>query len=165
MSDVFVEQLVKREDDKSKIRKILYATIGGVVSVLSIGFLFQFAIIIVPLVGLAVYYLFRRENIEYEYIFTSGELDIDKIINQSSRKRIMSLNVREIELMVKFDLEDKYGEFKNITKVLDFSSGTQSEDRYIALFKREQDRVKMIFDPNEQVFKSIKAYIPNKIKK
>ena len=48
---------------------------------------------------LAIYFSFRlakKLEIEYEYTFTNGELDIDKIIAQRKRKRLISFNVNQI---------------------------------------------------------------------
>ncbi len=165
MSDVFVEQLVKREKNKqASVKKVVYIFLALVFSVLIFLFVPSLALFLIPLVWMGVYFLLRRENLEFEYIFTSGILDIDKIINQTSRKRLFSIDVREIHIMVKKSAEVSYGEFKNFNKEYDFSSGLEKENTYVFIFKHEQELIKIIFEPDEKVLKSIRMYIANKIK-
>ena len=38
------------------------------------------------------YRLITNMNVEYEYIVTNGEMDIDKIIAKRSRKRLLTVN-------------------------------------------------------------------------
>ncbi len=165
MSDVFVEQLVKREKNKqASIKKGLYIFIALILSVLIFLFVPSFGIFLIPLFWMGAYFLIRRENVEYEYIFTSGELDIDKIINQTSRKRMFTIDIREIHIMAKKSSESSYGEFRNFNKEYDFSSGVENENTYVFIFKHEQQLIKISFEPDEKVLKSIRMYIANKIK-
>ena len=63
----------------------------------------NFMTIIVMLVsgGLAYgfYVLKNNQRIEYDYTFTNGVLDIAKIINNSKRKRLLSMNVKDFEVV------------------------------------------------------------------
>ncbi len=166
MSDIFVEQLVKRKKNKrSSLKKILIIFAGVISTFLAIEFLFAFSFILIALIWFGVYHFYVRENVEYEYSFTSGELDIDKIMNRSSRKRILTVDVRDFEVMVKKNLENQNKELNNFTKVFDYSSGEINENIYIAIFRKDKERVKLIFEPNEKTLNSIRMYIPNKIKR
>ena len=51
--------------------------------------------------GLAygAYVLKNNQRIEYDYTFTNGILDIAKIINNSKRKKLLSLDVKEFEVV------------------------------------------------------------------
>ena len=46
-----------------------------------------------------IYNLGLSINVEYEYCFTNGALDVDKIIAARKRKRLTELNARDIEIM------------------------------------------------------------------
>ena len=87
--DVFVEQLVRRRiTAKDMFLSIIYV-------VLAIA-LFFFLVFLMPvmfgeitslpgaILGLAViygaYYIISNMSIEYEYIVTNGEIDVDKVI-------------------------------------------------------------------------------------
>lgn len=48
--------------------------------------------------GIAVgsYFLKDRMMVEYEYTYTAGELDFDKVIGDKRRAKVVSLNIRDI---------------------------------------------------------------------
>lgn len=47
--------------------------------------------------------LTKRLSIEYEYIFVNHDMDIDKIIGKSSRKRMVSIKLSEVEEFGAYD--------------------------------------------------------------
>lgn len=60
------------------------------------------AIVVTLVFGGLAYGCFVAKNnqrIEYDYTFTNGILDIAKVINNSKRKRLLSTNVREFEII------------------------------------------------------------------
>ncbi|MDR1665348.1 MAG: hypothetical protein LBR83_10600, partial [Clostridiales bacterium] len=80
MNDVFKEQIVKRKATTADMAK----KVGLVVAVIAVFFiassiqvLFQFALYITVAAAFGAYVLMGRLNLEYEYIYTNGELDID----------------------------------------------------------------------------------------
>jgi len=54
-------------------------------------------------------------------------------------------------------------EFDGFEKTLDYSSGEAGENTYAALFNYNNQKVKMIFEPNEAILKGIFYYIPRKL--
>ena len=94
---------------------------------------------------------------------TNDELDIDVIMNQSSRKRALTVEIRGIEAMALYKDKKDDKSFNKYEKTLDFSSGTMKDNTYVFLYKHKEKGVRVIFEPNESIFKAIKRYIPNKI--
>lgn len=81
----------------------------------------------------------RNFNLEYEYIFTNGELDIDIVKAQTTRKRMVSLSCKSIELMASD---------QNMTFKRDFEDGVFAK-KYDAVFDRSQGRIyHVIFSVN-----------------
>ena len=168
MNDVFNEQLVARKpNQKDLIQKIGIGAAGAVLIfvALNVQALMGFILPIIAVIIVGVVFLFRRYNIEYEYVFTNGDLDVDKIINKSKRKNALSVNVRSFETMVPVSNKDYEKEVSRFTKLYDFSSGTVKENTYAAIFDKDKERCKMIFEPDEQMFKAIRTYIPRIVKK
>lgn len=168
MNDVFNEQLVARKpNQKDLLKKVGIIGVGIIVifAALTIEFLMAFIVPVIIVIIVGVVFLMRRYNIEYEYVFTNGELDIDRITNKSRRKQVLSVNVKSFETMVPAGNKNYESEISHFTKLYDFGSGTVTENTYIAIFDKDKERVKMIFEPNEQMFKAIRAYIPRIIKK
>jgi len=165
--DIFNEQLVVRQPTKKDLFKkiglviLLIVILGLLVSLPSL-IRFMPYIVVVLIVILVV--LFKRMNIEYEYIFTNGELDIDKIINKSKRKSVVSIHVNRFKIMAPIMNKDYEKDLASYTKLYDFSSGQVSESTYGVIYEIGDQRVKMIFEPNEKMFKAIRRYIPKSIK-
>ena len=93
--DTFLEKLVTKRrtfSDNLTTFGILMAGIILVLVSLSIQLLNQLGVGLLIAVGVAylTYRFISARNIEYEYIVTNGDLDIDKIISRRKRKRIFS---------------------------------------------------------------------------
>ncbi len=166
-NDVFKEQLVEKQKNSKDTMKKVGIGVAGVILIFIVTMLPLVQNFLLP-IGAAIIWvmviLIRRYNIEYEYIFTNGELDVDKIMNRSKRKRAFSIDVRKFNVFVKADHADAPREISQSAKVLDFSSGTVNENTYYAVFEHEGKKTQMIIEPNETLFDSIKMYIPRKIK-
>lgn len=166
MGDVFNEQLVEKKNSM-KDNLIRAAIVVGAILLMFICFMIQFlAGFIVPIVVVIIIgagFLMRRLNVEYEYVFTSGDLDIDKIFNKNKRKKFLSIDVRKIEIMAPVDSKDHARELSNFQKVVDCSSGVKKDNTYAAMLVRDGKKEKLILEPNEKMLKAIKKYIPRKI--
>ena len=87
MDDFYTEQLIKKQaDSKDTLKKV------GLIALTVVSVLLVFVIpvgIILPVVMIVIDVLmFRNLNVEYEYVFVNGDLDIDKIMNKARRKRM-----------------------------------------------------------------------------
>ena len=168
MNDIFNEQLVARKPNQKDLMKKVAIVAGGAAAffaALTVEFLMGFILPIIVIVIVAVVFLMRRYNVEYEYVFTNGDLDIDKITNKSRRKQAISVNVRSFETMVPANKKEYEREVSQFTKLLDFGSGSITDETYIVIFEQNKERIKMIIEPNEQMFKAIRTYIPRIVKK
>ena len=160
MSDYYTEQLVKKQAGIKDI--VIKAALVAVtiVSVL-IVFLFPFGIILPVLAVILDVLMFRRLNVEYEYLFVNGDLDIDKIMNKSKRKRVFSMNVSDLEMLAPADAVE-LRQYQN-AKVYDYSSGT-GQARVYALITANQGEVKKIlFEPNETIVEGFFLMAPRKV--
>ena len=102
--DIFIEQLYEmRQTGSSLLKKIAILALGAI---LIFALLFVAIFIYPPLasvlfllafgVAYLAYFLCGRLNVEYEYILTSGIIDIDRITNRRNRKRMLSFNCADI---------------------------------------------------------------------
>ncbi len=154
MGDVFKEQLVKKKfNSKDKLMRALIIA-GALVIVAAsmfIPFLQGFLLIIIVAAAFLAYYLLSQQNIEYEYIYTNGELDIDCIFNKSKRKRVFSGNVKDFELMAHVDNKNQAGSFGACAETKDFSSGVVGKDTFAFSTQYKGKLIKVIFEPNEML--------------
>lgn len=165
INDVFKEQLVSRKTNSKDTMKKIGMILLGVVIIALISLVFPaFSIVSVIFVGWIEFVLIRRFNLEFEYIFTNGELDIDKIYNKLKRKHALTIDVRSFVVMTKMNNPALKSEIGNINQVVDYSTGEITDSTYAAVYEQEGKRIQLIFEPNETLFNAIRAYIPKKIK-
>jgi hypothetical protein len=164
VGDIFKEQLVSKKRT-AKDGMITALVILAAILLVAASFLFipQAFVLVVIIVAYGAYWLVQRQNIEYEYSFTNGDLDIDKIINKSKRKRLISVSVKDFEAMAHVEDKDHSHELSGFEKTLDFSSGEIKSNTYAAVFMHNNQKVKMIFEPNEEILKGIFHLIPRKL--
>lgn len=104
------------------------------------------------------YYLIKYRNKEYEYIFTDGEVDIDIINGQISRKRSCTIKPENVEVIVKYSDED-YNKYKNtVVKALDYSSGIR-EESYILVVNVNHTKLLIIMSPTQRLIEAWKPYL------
>ena len=98
MGDYFIEQLVKRN---ATIGTILAKAALILVTVLSlfVMLLFPLGIWLTIILVVVDVFLFKRMDVEYEYSFYNGELDIDKVMAKESRKRQFSMTIKDMDLL------------------------------------------------------------------
>lgn len=166
MGDIFNEQLVAKTNTlKDNILKaaIIFGAVFIILICSMIKFLVGFIMPIALVVIFGAVFFIRRLNVEFEYVFTSGDLDIDKIFNKNKRKRFITVDVRKFEIMAPVDSKDHARELSNYQKIVDCSSGIKKENTYAAMVVRDGKREKLILEPNEKMLKAIKKYIPRKV--
>lgn len=85
MNDFYTEQLVKR---KTPMSEKFVVVILGILTVLSVVLVLAMPILLFVPVVLAVltYFANLRTDLEFEYLYVNGELDIDKIMAKDKKK-------------------------------------------------------------------------------
>ena len=175
MNDVFTEQLiVKKPDVRSTWMRLLIAAAGFVVTCLpfiidvlfippeSQGRLLLYTPLTLAVSIFGVVMLLRRMNIEYEYILTNGELDVDKIIGRRSRKRLInSANCRNFDILTPVTAKSLHHYKNNRYKSMDVSSSPDAANLWFAVFNGKKGaKIALIFEPNEKMLEQIKKFVP-----
>ena len=99
--DTFFEQIIAIRKSGKEISLIILIWLAVLLlSAAAFLFLGTLGLIIIFGIGYGAWWLSSKFNVEYEYIVTNDTLDIDKIINKSSRKRVSSINISKVERLV-----------------------------------------------------------------
>lgn len=156
MGDVFKEQLVRKQPSvKTAALRVGIIAAAAVIVFIAVALAAQIGIILAFAICFGAYYLLTFLNVEYEYIFTNGELDIDIIYSRSRRKRLFSANVKNFDIMCHIEDKMRAGEFNGAQITLDYSGGTVTENTYAFLLPYKGKRTKVIIDPNEKMLTAI----------
>lgn len=162
MTDRFTECLVKKVPDSGdNLKKVFLITAIAAIAVLTIiaaaATKLYLILIITMAVIYAAYYLLKGMSIEYEYIFTNGELDIDKIIGQRKRQHLITLNAKQFDAFGKVDADTS--EKPNATLFL-CSDNTGKNEYFADLITEEYGETRIIFTPNEKIVAYIEEALP-----
>ena len=117
----------------------------------------SFAIIGVVYAG---YKLFMLTDVEYEYIYMAGEIDFDRILAKSYRKRILTVRCSEFEDFGEWN-QSSAERLKNmpLAKRYDFTSNQGGAVYYAVLNRKEVGKIAVLFEPEERILTDMKRYI------
>ncbi len=162
MGDVFLEQIVKKQDTvKDKIAKA-FILLGGLL-IFVVAFMFVWSQFFGPIAFLIAvggiyfaWFLITGLNLEFEYIFTNGEIDIDRISAKRKRKRITTVKVSSFESFELYDHE-KYKSQKFDVRI---NAGISifAEGTYCAVYKgKDGQKCILTFNPSERMLDAINS--------
>lgn len=167
--DVFVEHIVKKQTRGKDIALRVLLLVGAIVlsmivlfivmsvipEMMTIGFLVSVGIIV------GAYYLNGLFNVEYEYIVTNGEIDVDKIIARRKRKRLLTVQVKTFE---------QYGPYDDNAPADDVAATVVATDNtdigvYYATFRHHKlGHTLLLFTPDDRVLEAIETHLPRTLR-
>ena len=160
--DVFVEQMVvKPQKGKDIALKALIVTAAVILSAVCVMIMYVMSLIFILGIAYAAYYLISGLDCEYEYIVTSGEIDIDKIAGKRKRTRLITADARKFTAFGKLENAGKLPDKATVVDATD-GSGTAF---YADFVHGKLGETRLIFSPNEKVLEAIKPFIPRMIKR
>ena len=161
----FKEYLIKR---KKGAKEIVF-TVLLYLAALVIAFVFL--AIIPPIGGLnllvivggfyGAHKLSAKFNREYEYVVTKDNVDIDVIFNKTSRKRVVSFSVRDVEYISTAESITK-ADIKRYNKVINASSNKKDAEVYVACLEKNGGTL-IMFEPTYAMLEILRKYEPRKV--
>lgn len=164
MGDLYSEYLVKK-NPTAKDKAVKYGLIVVTVLAVAAGLFVNPLILIAAVVaGVACYFLIPRTDVEYEYLFVNGELDIDMIMAKTKRKKLNTFDLREAELIAPAE-SHRMDHYRNNPKIktLDYSSGDESHKRLAAIVRKDTETCRVIIEPDDTMAQAIKNSAPSKV--
>lgn len=158
MNDFYTEQLVKR---KSKAGWKLTLVALTAVLFLIAYFVVAYAIIPATIMIVVDVVVFKRTNIEYEYLYVNGDLDIDKIYAKESRKNMFEANMNDLEVLAPVG-HPELKRYENL-KGKKFISEFKDRKVYEMIINEKGNHYKVIFEPNEKIIEGIQRIAPRKV--
>ncbi len=169
--DIFVEHMVKRKKTIMDYIKVLAVLIGGLFLVLivplimgAIPSLGSLSLVVVVLIVYLMYKLVTSINVEYEYILTNSEMDVDKIINLRLRKKMAEVNFHKIDFFGKISSAEynKYLRDNSIKKIFACKDIKDAESYFVVYESDDNGKMMLIFSPSEKMIKNISIINPQK---
>ena len=122
------------------------------------GYLGPLLILLIAGVIYGAFKLCSFFNVEYEYIVTNGTMDIDKIINKSSRKRVLSFELQTVSRIEKYNpaLLSSVN-----SKDLIIACNTDDKDAYLMVSSTEGKGTDyLVFAPDDRLRGAIVKFVP-----
>lgn len=163
MNDTYSELLVKKEQTaKEKIIKVL--VIAAIVVAVLAGTMIPLFLVVAVALGVAAYFLLPNLDLEFEYLYVNGELDIDRIASRAKRKRVKSLDLSKMEIMAPLKSHRlDYQNHNTNMKVYDYSSGNPEHKIYAMIIPDEKEVCKVLLEPDNELIKNIEKSCPRKV--
>lgn len=165
MNDIFLEYLVKKKSKEDVLKQILLI-FGCILTLLAATYLCFFVFIkfiwLLPAIwGIVIYFtviLRRNYSVEYEYIFTNGQLDVDKISGKMKRKSLVSLLCKNIEYMgpITHDMTcDR--------EIIDTIYDPSRRGKYYIDYTQGGKKFRLLIQPPEKILENMKRYNPRNV--
>lgn len=164
--DIFCEHMVRhKKNSKDYLIMGLIVICAIFVSTAAFVLLFPILMGLEIFAMLAIWYgayvLIGRTNIEYEYILTNGVLDIDKIMSKKARKRVISIDFKNIETCAPANGEK--GSKNPSVKVLDLTGDINAKNVYYVDFSKDAVMYRVFFQPNANILENLKTANPRNV--
>ena len=106
------------------------------------------------------FWLLKPQALEYEYTFTTGSLEIDKIVNMSRRKHVMTIDFKAVQVI---DEINKAKENEAKTKVKNFTSQREDARVYSVLVNKNGNFMEILIEPSDKTLELMKQYGHRKV--
>lgn len=160
MDDLFTEIIISREP---RFRDTLLRSfcIALTIALAAAGlFLHPYFLIGMAVLLVVMYFLLPRLQVEFEYLYVSGELDVDYIFAKKKRKRAASYTLSQMEIFAPAG-SDRLAPYKkkDAVKLRDFSSGDPEKKAgvYAFVITNNGDREMVLIEPNSTMLKDIRS--------
>ena len=164
MNDGYEEILVKRgrTPQDTILRGV---TIGVTVLLIAAGiFLFNPIFLAIGMIlGLIAYYIILPNfDLEYEYLYVSGDIDIDKIMAKRKRKKVGSYSKDNLEIMAPTGSDHLSSYLKN-GKVKDYTSADPGKKTWTLVYGSESSSDIIRLELTDSIAQDMRRYAPRKV--
>ena len=157
--DNFCEQIIKKERTGGDTAKYVIIIVLMVLVIgVCIFFSLQGLYILLMLAfsaGWGGVWLLKGISVEYEYIITNNEMDIDKITGRRKRTRMITVDLSKAEDFYTFSEQN----VKFDTTVY-ASSGLETDAYCLIVLHSDYGKVRIIFNPDERTREAIVQEFP-----
>ncbi|MBQ3054013.1 MAG: hypothetical protein IJC89_03820 [Clostridia bacterium] len=166
--DISREFLIERKKNVFDYILMGLLCLGAIFATIALaGFLIlqlygMFAALAIFGIWFLVYYFISSRHIEYEYCVSAGEMDVDTVIGKKRRKHIVTVNIKDADIIAPATVEyhNQY-EKEGITEKINATSGEGSALDFFIIFNDEKGNLaRLVFTPNKDIIEAIKMYNP-----
>ncbi|HKL99766.1 MAG TPA: DUF6106 family protein [Mobilitalea sp.] len=162
MSQLYAEAGVKRKDTAATMGLRLLMILGIVIGFLILLLGQMFGVVGVVLI-VALFYLYPKLNVDYEYVFVDGQIDFDRITGKSKRKTLLRIDLDQVEIIAPASSRELDAFTYVKLEVKNFASGDKDSKPYVIIANVDSKKTKITFEPSEKMVSMIRQKSPRKL--
>ncbi|MCM1055600.1 MAG: hypothetical protein NC394_08780 [Bacteroides sp.] len=164
--DHYNEQLVRKQSEPKDMALralIIFLTLAVIFLTVAAAVLFGFLPLVVVAAGACylAYILMGSTFVEYEYIVTNNDLDIDKITGKRKRKRLVTVRLNTVRDWGEYTGREQV----NVNATVMASDAAGYGMWYLVAEHEKHGTILVIFTPSEETVTNINFGVPHGIKK
>lgn len=160
MNEFYVEHLVKKE--RTTVDYLLKVLMIALTVYSCLLVRRHVALVVIPIVLLVITALvFFNLNVEYEYFYMNGSIEIDRIASKYHRRRVFEMKIYDLDVLAPEGASETQP-YRSVKKK-NFSSRKTDAHLYEMVVTQGRKKTKVIFEPNEQMVTSMKKIEPKKV--
>lgn len=160
--DEYVEHMVKRKDSPLWKAAFVVAIALTLVS-LFLALQYAFALLLLLAMCALVYVVWLFSNVEYEYTYFGGGMELDEVLNKSRRRKLVDTNASELILVAPKNSDSAKTEMSG-AKIVDYSGMGPEELKYAYIYMRNGQKYCMYIEGSDELIKQIRRNTPQKYK-
>ncbi len=169
--EIFIEEMVRRQKSAKD-----YLLTGGIIA-LAIILVFVVLGVLMPMfaafssiilllaagVVYGAYFLVVSSNVEFEYSLVNTEIDVDKIVNKTRRKRLTTASIRGLEAFGTKKNPDFNSYLSNsVVNKIYACRDKASDDVFFIVYNQGDKKIMLVFNPSERIIEQITKRNPQK---
>lgn len=164
--DIFCEQIVKKKKDRSDMLFNITSSLAAITFMIffilskSLGWIRMFAPFVAVGVVYLLIYVIKQRNVEYEYSITNAEMDLTEIIDMKKRRKLYTINCRNIQCFGEVTPENRPHYKKPVDKICNVTTGRKDVRMYFFIVRNNNETLKIYFEPTDEMVQKCKKYIP-----
>ncbi len=156
--DTFFEQIIKIKKTAKTFLGYAMITLAALILIAASWiFLRDLTIVVAALVVWGAFKLYEMLDIEYEYIITNSSFDIDKISAKSSRKRIFSFDLTNVERVEKYRKDMPQDIIKDAALTC---NGDENDAIVLVIHPEGKAKKTVIIAPDQRMRQAMKKFMP-----
>ena len=190
INDIFVEELITcRGGVKTRLMQVGVILLAVILLIADLLFVPLVAPVTFVVICVVAFFVFRWLNTEYEYSFTNGDLDVDRISGRRWRRRMLEIGQKQIKVMAPYtqEYESEVVDYK-VRGTMDFSASTRAAGRWFMIVEmgepipqvsrsqdphairrarnkyQQGDLVFVVFQPSKRLRDAMQTYLRSRIK-
>jgi len=105
-----------------------------------------------------LFYVRVHMRVEYEYSFTNGELDVDRVLNNTKRETLCTIRMSQVERMAAVEHPDysTFDQEKNLKRI--YAVLNRYSQTYFLVYNTGEERKMLLFEPSEELVAMMRLY-------